>query len=40
MIVLDDNTMQRLNCKVDEKDRQPEDVARDFLREQGLLNRN
>lgn len=37
---LDDNTMQTLNYEVDEKGRLPDEVARDFLREQGLLNRN
>ena len=38
--VLDDKTMQRLNFEVDEKGRHPDEVARDFLRKQGLLNRN
>ena len=38
--VIDDNTMQTLNYEVDERGRQPDDVARDFLGEQGLLNRN
>ena len=38
--VLDDQTMQKLNFQVDEMSRQPEDVAREFLREQGLLKRN
>ena len=38
--VLDDKTMQRLNFEVDEKGRHPDEVARDFLRKQGLLNCN
>ena len=37
--VLDDKTMQRLNFEVDEKGRRLEDVTRDFLQEQGLLNK-
>lgn len=37
--VLDDKTMQRLNFEVDEKGRHLEDVTRDFLQEQGLLNK-
>ena len=38
--VLNDATMQRLNYEVDEKGHRPEDVAREFLGEQGLLNRS
>jgi len=38
--VLDDTTMQSLNFEVDEKGRNPEDVVRDFLREQGFLTLN
>ncbi len=38
--VLDDKTMQKLNFEVDEKGRHPDEVARDFLSKQGLLNRN
>jgi osmoprotectant transport system permease protein len=38
--VLDDKAMRRLNYEVDEKGRHPDEVARDFLRKQGLLNRN
>ena len=35
---LDDETMQRLNYEVDEKNRQAADVAREFLQQQGLLS--
>ena len=38
--VLDNDAMQKLNHEVDGKGRQPEDVAREFLKQQGLLNRN
>jgi glycine betaine/choline ABC-type transport system substrate-binding protein len=38
--VLDDETMQRLNHEVDGKARPPNEVAREFLKQQGLLNRN
>jgi glycine betaine/choline ABC-type transport system substrate-binding protein len=34
---LTDETMQRLNYEVDEKGRRAADVAREFLREQGLI---
>jgi len=37
--VLDDKTMQRLNFEMDEKGRHLKDVIRDFLQEQGLLNK-
>ena len=35
---LDDETMQRLNYAVDEHKRSPEEVAREFLIERGLLD--
>ena len=35
--VLDDKTMQRLNFEVDEKGRNPDEVARDFLRKARLV---
>ena len=38
--VLDDKTMQKLNLEVDEMGRHSDEVARDFLSKQGLLNRN
>ncbi|GAB4389453.1 MAG: glycine betaine ABC transporter substrate-binding protein [Thermodesulfovibrionales bacterium] len=34
---LDDETMRRLNFEVDEKERRPRDVAREFLRSEGLI---
>ena len=35
---LDEQTMGSLNLRVDEEDEEPEDVARDFLEEQGLID--
>ena len=38
--ILDDASMQQLNYEVDERHRQPAGVAREFLRQRGLMNRN
>ena len=35
--VLDDETMMELNYRVDEKEEEPEDVAKDFLKSKGLI---
>jgi osmoprotectant transport system substrate-binding protein len=35
--LLTDATMQRLNNEVSEKQREPAEVAREFLEEQGLI---
>ncbi|MFO7870009.1 MAG: glycine betaine ABC transporter substrate-binding protein [Kiritimatiellia bacterium] len=35
--LIDDKTMRKLNYQVDEKKREPEEVAEQFLKEQGLL---
>jgi len=35
--VIDDSTMQELNCQVDEEGKKPEKVSKEFLKAKGLI---